>query len=409
MKSHELNVAMLPSIATKYIQVTCNCIEYVGCFFPSSVREVTFNDEKFEPDYFEDDYCYGCSLYYEFLSDEEIIERAGLNYEDFYFEYQYGKACEEARLSINSEDFYNEDLYEAERSKAALEVERDDYESDEDYQEACKEASNNVDREDFFDEAAYERACEEASSDVDREDFFDEDGWTSAIEEWREEYEADSCRGGCSVLFEGGCEYHDLTDLKNQGNSKRSWKVIHHLFLYNLISPSSSLMLMNIEHESVGGLKPLKIGNVYDDGSICWGDTYSDSTCLGLYNGFWDSVFNEDLEIELDTDHDDDKYIYDSVSEEHHLTIFSEDIISETTTAIGYWRGWFTEDESVDERILFSWVEELKVKRSDGSVIEAAVVKLLGKLYLLDGLKPVEVVEAVEPVSELELAYANAS
>ena len=217
------------------------------------------------PTNFREHYCYECSYY----EDNNEFE-SGLDYEDYFDEEAYNEALEDARQNIDPSM----------------------YESMEDYEQDLSEELDNVSKDDFYDEVAY-----------------DQD-----LEEERREWENSLCEGGCDVLYDEACHVYEISDVTSDGTVIHTTlpHVYQYIHQFHPDLPSSNKLQWNryndndsifairevpgdIEGEVKFQCAPYEIGNVFNQGNICWGDNDMLNNVRIQYNLFWSSAFNNDL------------------------------------------------------------------------------------------------------------------
>lgn len=197
--------------------------------------------------------------------------------------------------NIDREDYFDEEEYLNALEQAEEEVERELYETEGEYEEAVEEARDLIDREDFYRDFEYEQDCE------------------LEYESWRE----DGCEGGIDLLWDDCCTEFNIKDVVSTGQVEHT--TIPHVYQYkHFLDPNHRSSFMHpymhpnpnrdydclfaigekyIEEE--GDIKfkyaPYEVGNVFNDGRICWGDNELTTDVRDSYNLFWTSTFNQDL------------------------------------------------------------------------------------------------------------------
>lgn len=215
---------------------------------------------------FRENYCYNCSWY----EDNNEFE-SGLDYEDFFDEVAYQEALDEARESVNP----------------------DDYETMEEYEQELQEALDNVYKDNYYDGYAYERE----------------------LAEEKREWEYSLCSGGRDVLDSDDCREYTISDITSRGSVLHT--TLPHVYQYTHVFgrqlPSHDRLALEdrfgdddalfairevahpLNGEKIFQCAPYEVGNVFNNGNICWGENELLTNVRLQYNLFWSSTFNNDL------------------------------------------------------------------------------------------------------------------
>lgn len=102
------------------------------------------------------------------------------------------------------------------------------------------------------------------------------------------------CEGGYSILVNGECKEYKISEVTEPYS--RLVNLAEHIYFYE-IERESPYLYFPKEKSDGYQLVPFLIGNVYGDGSICFGDvnTYDYPNLEESYKAFWTSSFNGDL------------------------------------------------------------------------------------------------------------------
>lgn len=194
-------------------------------------------------------------------------------------------------------------------------IDREDYFDEDDYFEALEQAEQEVDRELYETEAEYEEAVEEARELIDRDDFYRDAEYAQDCELEYESWWEEGCEGGIDMLWDECCSEYRVSDVTSEGQVEHTtiphvyqYKHFidhHHSFMHPYMHSNPNrdydcLFAIGEEYiEEEGDIKfqyaPYEVGNVFNDGRICWGDNEATTDVRDLYNLFWSSTFNQDL------------------------------------------------------------------------------------------------------------------
>lgn len=201
--------------------------------------------------------------------------------------------------TIARESYMDWGAYEAALTEAANEVNREDYESDWHYQNAVERAQNEIQEEDFIDEDRYQEDCDEEYND------------------WYDEF---SCEGGADIVLDDCCRHYRVEDVTKEGTTWHT--TVPHVYQYRVTyqpwaSPEweikDRLFAIDDNTEQTEEtiqvkVAPYEVGNVFDTGSVCWGENYLSENMRHQYALFWNSTFNNDL---VPSDHDIEDWLTD--------------------------------------------------------------------------------------------------
>lgn len=203
--------------------------------------------------------------------------------------------------------------YNVDRAKDLFvsDIDRESYIDWDEYREALREAADRIDRSDYESDQAYEEAVTQAQGEISEEDFIDEDSYQSDLgreySDWFDDY---FCSGGPDMIHDHACRHYTLEEVSSSGTT---WhKTIPHVYQYSVtflnyeteahkkwevrdylfaIDDSTEQTERDIKIQ----IAPYEVGNVFDTGSICWGNNSLTHNMRYQYALFWNSTFNNDL------------------------------------------------------------------------------------------------------------------
>lgn len=211
--------------------------------------------------------------------------------EDYCLVCSYYSENAEFNSGLNREDFIDEEAYEEALEEAANSIDPDDYQTEEEYKEAVLRAKEEIEPKDFINE-------EEFDIETSQE-----------YHHWQEYY---VCSGGIDVISDEDCQVYNLEDITQEGIVNHT--TIPHMYRYTLdfrdnhrypivqdylfaLDDDSDDNATNTDQEGEMQIRvaPYQAGNVFNNGTICWGDNCLSYNMRHQYSLFWSSVFNGDL------------------------------------------------------------------------------------------------------------------
>ena len=216
-----------------------------GLIFPSCKKDIIVDYYNLEE--FENDYCTDCELYISEGEDDNDTDE-----------------IEELVEDLISETM-NTGLTEYERTFAVDKL--------------------NAAREYYLDVKDVINALELANANL--YDFI-----IDPLQNFVDSYSSRTCNGGVSILREGKCKhlYSDFQDIRSY-----TLHLPSHIWLKTNNYGNLRYSLFALIERGMYIMPPLSIGNVHQNGSICWGDILPSSNIKTAYEEFFSSIFNQDL------------------------------------------------------------------------------------------------------------------